>query len=389
MSSTEQDVGSNDNSDKDRAIIKPSEGTCGILPDTDIVTVDEEVAEDQEMEDSYVFVEADYHSYTDVESSVAEGSNSDCELSEREEKGDVNSKSEADRMEEQNGGVRKGFVKGAAEKKTSGTQGDGGKDDAEELPEIAKLRARTVYSLLITRVTIMPRPEKPHMNDDINSQEDFTQLVDGKKVVALPNDTPPRHPDGSYVFVRDETAKTIEDKSAQDTIAYYAKILAIETKSRPYPSLTSNAILDGLDTLRICSEIFSDNPTKPAFVAEYLHMLEPQHQLSLSIVLSIILDPDDWMNLEHEVVRDEEFEISVVIWALKLGPEGLMLGRVEGRSEMQILLAAEEAWIVVNEGKEEYEEKKMELRRVAAEVTMWGRGAAGMFAKKGRTEDDD
>ena len=55
----------------------------------------------------------------------------------------------------------------------------------------------------------MPRPEKPHMNDD-NSQEDFTQLVDGKKVVALPNDTPLRHPDGSYVFVRDETAKTIE-----------------------------------------------------------------------------------------------------------------------------------------------------------------------------------
>jgi len=118
-------------------------------------------------------------------------------------------------------------------------------------------------------------------------------------------------------------------------------------------------------------------------------MLEPQHQLSLSIVLSIILDTDDWMNLERELVRDEEFEISVVIWALKLGPEGLMLGRVEGKSEMQILLAAEEAWIVVNEGKVEYEEKKMELRRVAAEVTMWGRGAAGMFAKKGRTEDDD
>ena len=42
-------------------------------------------------------------------------------------------------------------------------------------------------------------------------------------------------------------------------------------------------------------------------------MLEPQHQLSLSIVLSIILDTDDWMELERQVVRDEEFEISVVI----------------------------------------------------------------------------
>ena len=55
----------------------------------------------------------------------------------------------------------------------------------------------------------MPHPEKSHMNDD-NSQTDFTQLVSGKEVVALPNDTLPRHPDGSYVFVRDETAKTIE-----------------------------------------------------------------------------------------------------------------------------------------------------------------------------------
>jgi len=146
MSSTEQDVGSNDNSDKDRATIKPSEGTCGILPDTDIVTVDEEIAEDQEMEDSYVFVEADYHSYTDVESSVTESSNSDCELSGREEKGDVDSKSKADRMEEQNGGVRKGFVKGTAKKKTSGTQGDGGRDDAEDLPEIVKVSQNSIIT---------------------------------------------------------------------------------------------------------------------------------------------------------------------------------------------------------------------------------------------------
>ncbi|KAI4681930.1 hypothetical protein J4E81_009691 [Alternaria sp. BMP 2799] len=381
MSSSEPPIAGNDNSAKETSVTKPREGTCGSILDTDnVVTVDEEVAEDQEMEDSYVFVEADYHSYTDVESSVAEGSSSDCELSEREEEVDKDLKKEADKMEQQNGGVSRRFFKKTAEKKTSNVEGSGGKDNEEALPDIV--------NLLITRVTIMPPPGKPHINDE-NSQEDFTQLVDGKKVVALPNDTPLRHPDGSYVFVRDETAKTIEDKSAQDIIAYYAKILAIETKSRPHPSLTSNAIIDGLDTLRICSEIFSDNPTKPSFVAEYLHMLAPQHQLSLSIVLSIILDTDNWMNLEREVVRDEEFEISVVIWALKLGPEGLMLGRVEGKSEMQILLGAEEAWIVVNDGEVEFEDRKMELRRVAAEVTMWGRGAAGMFAKKGRTEDDE
>ncbi|KAI4684362.1 uncharacterized protein J4E84_006351 [Alternaria hordeiaustralica] len=140
MSSSEHPVASNDNSDKDCAILKPSEGTCGILPDTDkdVVTVDEEIAEDQEMEDSYVFVEADYHSYSDVASSVTEGSSSERELSEREEQEHAKSKSDADKMEEQNGGVRKGFVKGTAEKKSSTGEGSSGKDNGEDLPDFVK-----------------------------------------------------------------------------------------------------------------------------------------------------------------------------------------------------------------------------------------------------------
>ncbi|KAI4638487.1 hypothetical protein J4E93_010041 [Alternaria ventricosa] len=138
MSSTENTVAGNEDRDKETSITKPNEGTRGGLLDTDDdITVDEELAEDQEMEDSYVFVEADYHSYSDVESSVPEGSSSDCELSEREEEGDPDPKHEADRMEEQNGGVRKGFVKKTADK-TSAAEGSGGKDNGEDLPDIVK-----------------------------------------------------------------------------------------------------------------------------------------------------------------------------------------------------------------------------------------------------------
>ncbi|KAI4917904.1 uncharacterized protein J4E92_008842 [Alternaria infectoria] len=148
MSSTEQDVGSNDNSDKDRAITKPSEGTYISLLNTDNdVTVDEELAEDQEMEDSYVFVEADYHSYSDVESSVAEGSSSSCELPEREEEKDPGSKSDSNKMEEQNGGVRRGFVKKTAEK-TPGAEGSDSKDDGIDLPDIVK----TLLSLFLRSI---------------------------------------------------------------------------------------------------------------------------------------------------------------------------------------------------------------------------------------------
>ncbi|KAI4656623.1 uncharacterized protein J4E78_006513 [Alternaria triticimaculans] len=134
----------NDNSAEESTITKPSEDTFRSLLNADNdVTVDEEIAEDQEMEDSWVFVEADYHSYSDVASSVAEGSSSSCELPEREEEEDAHSKSDADKLEAQNGGVRKGFDKEPTKKETSNGEGSSGKNDAEDLPDVVKLLMRT------------------------------------------------------------------------------------------------------------------------------------------------------------------------------------------------------------------------------------------------------
>lgn len=50
---------------------------------------------------------------------------------------------------------------------------------------------------------------------------------------------------------------------------------------------------------------------------------------------------------------------------------------------------AEKAWVAAHEGTEGFQEKKEELEWVAAEVAMWGRGVAGLFAKKDRNGDDD
>ena len=145
MSSSKHPAASNDNFAKESTITKPSKGTCGVvLPTDDEVTVDEEVAEDQEIEYSYVFVEADYHSYTDAESSVAEGSSSDCELSEREEEEDAESKSDSKKMEEQNGGVRKDFAGKVTKEQTSGGEGSSSNDDGEDLPEIVKVSQNSI-----------------------------------------------------------------------------------------------------------------------------------------------------------------------------------------------------------------------------------------------------
>jgi hypothetical protein len=129
MSSTQHPAHGNDDRAKDSTTTKLSKLPCGVVLETDSnVAVDEELIEDQELEESYIFVDADYHSYADVESSVAGGSSTDCELSEREDEVKVDPKSKADKTEHRNGGVKKGCVKKTMKKETSTVESSIGKD---------------------------------------------------------------------------------------------------------------------------------------------------------------------------------------------------------------------------------------------------------------------
>jgi hypothetical protein len=129
MSSTQHPAHGNDDRAKDSTTTNPSKVPCGVVLETDFtVAVDQELIEDQELEESYIFVDADYHSYTDVESSVAGGSSTDCELSERGDEVEVDSKRKADKMEHQNGGVKMVCVKKTMKKETSTVNSSIGKD---------------------------------------------------------------------------------------------------------------------------------------------------------------------------------------------------------------------------------------------------------------------
>jgi hypothetical protein len=166
-------------------------------------------------------------------------------------------------------------------------------------------------------------------------------------------------------------------------LIHYASILAVETKIDLHTGPQWDALVEGLDTLRICSELFSNATIDLPKVFGYVnYKLSPQHQVTLFIVLSAIFKTTDWMLFERQVVEKEEFEISAVVWAFKIGPRGLTLGRSKGKKELETLLEAEEAWIAANRNAIDYEESKKVLLQLAAGFVEWGTNAAGFFGAK-------
>ena len=167
-------------------------------------------------------------------------------------------------------------------------------------------------------------------------------------------------------------------------LIHYASILAVETKVDLHTGPQWDALVEGLDTLRICSELFSNATIHdPPKVFGYVnYKLSPQHQVTLFIALSAIFKTADWMRFERQVVEKEEFEISAVVWAFKIGPRDLKLGRSKGKKELETLLEAEEAWIAANRNAVNYEESKKALLQLAAGFVEWGTNAAGFFGAK-------
>ncbi|KAG9189103.1 hypothetical protein G6011_05971 [Alternaria panax] len=146
-------------------------------------------------------------------------------------------------------------------------------------------------------------------NKDTSQEATFIQPISGNKAIA-PNDRPSKRPDDDYVVNIDVTGILI----------HYASILAYVE-----------------------------------------HVLSPRLQVTLFIVLAAIFETTEWWLLERQAVKKEEFEISAVVWALKIGPKGLVMGRSMGKSELETLLAAEEAWISANHDAVDYDEGKKAL----------------------------
>jgi hypothetical protein len=101
--------------------------------------------------------------------------------------------------------------------------------------------------------------------------------------------------------------------------------------------------------------------------------IPPYYQQALYKVLAILVDSKDWPVWDLDLVEQEEFEISVVIWALKLGPLGLTTSIIQGKPVTDILLAVEE-WIMENVENDKYKDDKTALECFAGDLRLWGKG---------------
>jgi len=89
-------------------------------------------------------------------------------------------------------------------------------------------------------------------------------------------------------------------------------------------------------------------------------------------LLTKLLDDEKWAETDCKVVTDGDFEISAVLWILKLGPRGLSQGWEDGKSTMAMLMDEEEAWVLSNIEDEKYEDKKQLLEDFADGICTWG-----------------
>jgi len=99
-------------------------------------------------------------------------------------------------------------------------------------------------------------------------------------------------------------------------------------------------------------------------------------------LLAKLLDDDKWAETDYKLVKDGDFEISAVLWILKLGPRGLSHGWEDGKTTMAILMDEEEAWVLANIEDEKYEEKKQLLEDFADGICTWGLEVAKMMGEE-------
>jgi hypothetical protein len=105
-----------------------------------------------------------------------------------------------------------------------------------------------------------------------------------------------------------------------------------------------------------------------------LQALRPEFQQALCTFLGVLVGCNDWPTWDTAAVEGENFEISAVVWALKIGPVGLATGFSYCKSVLEILLSAEEKWIADHVDDTEYKGNKTALEVFAKDLRAWGKG---------------
>jgi hypothetical protein len=142
-------------------------------------------------------------------------------------------------------------------------------------------------------------------------------------------------------------------------------------RSRRVRDLNSEILREGMAMLLECHSSLATTDAYKKTIA-WLQGIDSYFKQALCKVLGLLVGCGDWPTWDIAVVEQEDFEISAIIWALKLGPLGLATGKIQGKGVPEILLAAEEKWVLDNADKIEFEDDKAALECFVGKLRLWG-----------------
>jgi hypothetical protein len=140
--------------------------------------------------------------------------------------------------------------------------------------------------------------------------------------------------------------QAIDFKLAIDIVAFLCN-----GYSRGDKDVNREMLRQGVCTLLDCfNKVGASAPASEAYSKTIgcLQQLHPYYQKALSKVLGILVESNN--------------------------PLGLAAGIIQGKLVADILLVAEEEWILTNIDKDEYEEDKAALECFAGDLHLWGKG---------------
>jgi hypothetical protein len=118
-----------------------------------------------------------------------------------------------------------------------------------------------------------------------------------------------------------------------------------------------------LSALGDCAKLLRSSSDLYKLLSKLMSILEglqAYNQLVLCQAIGTLFADANWPTAVHD-----DFDISPVIWALLLGPQGLAAGFIEAKVVADVLLEMEEKWIAAGSHKE------AELKAFATKLCAW------------------
>ena len=158
-----------------------------------------------------------------------------------------------------------------------------------------------------------------------------------------------------------------------ELIAFCARVLLSRCDVEPADQkIVYDNLEIGLQVLANCADEWLPSRSIDAVRERIMFCLRNVHirtQWCAARVIESLFECNDWVTHEKEVVDVGDFELSAVLWLLKVGVRKLALAIVQPRSPIDVALACEENWMLESDS----EKARVQIREFVADLKTWSR----------------